>query len=118
MKQAYIIGEAGSCHDGKPEQAHALIQTAKNAGVDAVKFQFYHSGVAVAKRRKAPQFAEMYERYRMPKTWLPILLEWAHDAGLHFICTTYMDEDIRVVAPYVDAFKIASLESLNTAFIK
>ena len=118
MRAAYIIGEAGSCHENSLPIAKALIDMVKEAGANAVKFQYFHSGKDVAARRKAPQFAEMYERYRMPMDWLPILHDYATKRGVAFICTTYMDEDIEVVAPYVNAFKIASLESMNTAFIE
>ena len=116
--KAYIIGEAGSCHEGNLELAKKLIDMVKDASADAVKFQYYHSGAAVAERREAPQFAEMYERYRMPADWLPYLHHHATILGLDFLCTTYMEDDIEVVAPYVPAFKIASLEAMNTAFIE
>ena len=118
MTKAYIIGEAGSCHEGKLEVAKGLIDMVKEAGADAVKFQYYHSGEAVAARRKAPQFAEMYERYRLPEKWLPDLKDYAKAKVLDFMCTCYLESDIPRVAPHVDRFKIASLESMNTAFIE
>ena len=37
----FIIAEAGSNHDRKLEQAFRLIDIAKDAGADAVKFQTY-----------------------------------------------------------------------------
>jgi len=38
----FIIAEAGLNHDGNPEQAKELINEAKKAGADAVKFQIYY----------------------------------------------------------------------------
>ena len=37
----FIAAEAGSNHDGKLEQAFALIDVAADTGVDAVKFQLF-----------------------------------------------------------------------------
>ena len=38
---AFIIAEAGLNHDGKLSQAKRLIQSAAEAGADAIKFQIY-----------------------------------------------------------------------------
>lgn len=118
---AYVIGEVGSCHDRFFDEAKILIRRCGDqeySDGDAVKFQYFHSGQAVAAHRKAPQFAEMYERYRLPADWLPELHKEAKGYGLDFICTTYLPEDIEVVAPYVDKFKIASFEAMNHKFIE
>src|SRR5947208_264337 len=107
---AYIIGEAGSCHDRFFNEARGMIWICADAGADsdAIKFQYFHSGKAVAAKRKAPEYAELYERYRLPAEWLPDLQKEAKAEGLDFLCTVYLTEDIEVVAPYVDMFKIAS----------
>lgn len=39
----FIIAEAGINHDGKLDQALALIDVAKEAGADAVKFQMFQA---------------------------------------------------------------------------
>ena len=112
---AYIIGEVGSCHEGSLEIAKAMI---RSAGSNAVKFQYFHSGKDVAARRKAPEYEAMYEKYRMPLEWLPLLAHEAMLADMDFLCTVYMPDDIAVVAPWVSAFKIASPDSLDKKFIK
>ena len=40
----YIVAEIGANHNGDMELAKTLIRTAKECGVDCVKFQLYHSG--------------------------------------------------------------------------
>ena len=40
-KRAYIIAEIGINHDGNFKKACKLIEEAKNAGADAVKFQVF-----------------------------------------------------------------------------
>ena len=43
MKKVFIIAEAGVNHNGKMELAYKLVDAAKEAGVDAVKFQIFKS---------------------------------------------------------------------------
>jgi N,N'-diacetyllegionaminate synthase len=117
----YIIGEIGSCHEGFLDQALAMIRHVndqEHAFADAVKFQYFHSGEAVAAKRKAPEYAAMYDKYRLPAEWLPELHQHALDYGSDFICTVYLTEDIPVVAPYVDKFKIASCDALDRKFVE
>ena len=38
----FIVAEVGNNHEGSISNAYKLIEEAKNAGVDAVKFQTYN----------------------------------------------------------------------------
>jgi len=49
MSQIYIIAEAGVNHNGSKEMAFQLIDAAKKAGVDAVKFQTFKTDNLVTK---------------------------------------------------------------------
>ena len=50
LKQAYIIAEIGINHQGKLKLAKKLVDKAKLAGVDAVKFQCYKTDQVVSKK--------------------------------------------------------------------
>ena len=60
----FVIAEAGANHDRKFEQALELIDTAKDAGADAVKFQTYSSETLYCKN--TPDFAELYSQSPIP----------------------------------------------------
>lgn len=112
-----MIAEAGSCHDGDLSFAIELVLLAAEAGADAVKFQYWSSGKALASRRRAEAYTTVYERYAMPATWLPRLSGVAGLRGLEYMTTAYLPEDIAVVAPHVTRFKIASFEARDREFI-
>lgn len=108
LKTLWICGEAGSSHDGELSKASQLVRVAKDAGCDAVKYQFWSSSDKVAERLHAPENAETLEKFRVPVAWLPQLSKEAHDLGLEFMTTVDLVDDIATVAPFVDRFKLAS----------
>lgn len=109
---AYVIAEAGSCHDGSLQKAQQLIKEAKDTGADAVKFQFYSDPERLADRRCVPAtYREVYRKYQIPSDWLPALHERAGVCGIDFMCTAYLPEDVIAIAPHVRHFKIASFEN-------
>jgi len=116
MSHTYIIAEGGRCHGGDLSAALRLVYTARDAGANAIKSQYWSSAQRLADRRHVLDPAG-YEIARLPVEWLPILRDAAHSAGLGFLCTVYLQEDIPVVAPYVDTFKIASLEAQDEVFV-
>jgi sialic acid synthase SpsE len=120
MGRTLVIAEAGSCHDGQLLKALRLVNTAFNAGADVVKFQYYSDPDRLADRRRVPDsYREIYRRYQMPPVWLPVLRDYieSQDGKPELMCSTYLPEDVAVVASYVQRFKIASFEALDEEFI-
>ncbi len=50
LKQAYIIAEIGINHQGKLKIAKNMVDKAKDAGVNAVKFQCYKTESVVSEK--------------------------------------------------------------------
>ena len=72
----------------------------------------------LADRRRVPAYyREIYRQYQMPADWLPDLAKKARLCGLDFMCTTYLSEDIELVVPYVERWKVASFEANDFDFI-
>jgi len=118
VDKTFLIAEMGSCHDGDIEKAMRLVHLAKTAGFDCVKGQFYSSAERLAERRNAPDYLPIYQKYQMPRDWLPILKDECDMVGIEWMVTTYLKEDIGVVAPFVQRFKIASFEAGDREFIE
>ena len=112
-----VIGEAAACHDGSLYKAQKLVYAAKNAGCDAVKMQWLSSPERLAARRRAPEYLDAYRLLSFPRAWFPTLVAECELTGIEFMCTSYLPEDIAVVAPYVKRFKVSSFESRDAHFL-
>lgn len=111
----YTIAEIGACHDGDRAAMSKAIRVAKACGADAVKFQWVSDPVRMAKRRgKAYEdgYGEIYRRYlAWPAEWHAGLRAECDEAGIDYMCTAYLPEDVETIAPFVRHFKIASFEA-------
>lgn len=126
LNKTLVIAECGSCHDGELTKALQLVENARESGSDVAKFQFWSNPDRLADRRKVPdRYRQYYRQYQMIPSWLPVLKE-ACDARspwtlglrpIELMVTTYLPEDIFVVAPFVDRFKVASFEAADKSFI-
>ena len=120
-----IVAEAGSNHNGSFEAALALIDAAADAGADAVKFQtfeaarLYPRGAGTSDYLgSATPIYDIIEAMEMPAAWLPALRDRAHERGLAFLSSPFHEEAVGVLAPFVDAFKIASYELTHAPLLE
>lgn len=114
----YLIAEAASTHDGSLSKALRLIRESAAAGANAVKFQWWSDADHLADRRRVPDhYREIYHHYQVPFRWVETLRAECELAHVDFLCTTYLPEDVPIIAPYVKALKIASFEAGDRAFL-
>lgn len=113
-----VIGEAGSCHDGSLEKAIRLVALGASVGADAVKFQWTSSAARLAERRHAPEYLAAYKLIEHPVAWHGELYQACTRAGLEYMTTVYLPEDVAVIAPWVKRFKVASFEAAERSFIE
>lgn len=125
---AYIIAEAGVNHKGSLDAARRLIDEAKQAGADAIKFQTYKAEKLVT--RAAPRYWEdaeasgtQYAIFKQSDTFgeaeYRVLFEHARAAGITWLSTPF---DLDAVAFLDDlgmpAFKIASADLTNVPLLE
>jgi len=113
----FIIAEAGLNHNGRLDLALRLVEEAKKANCDAVKFQTYSATYRVSNKIKKAKYAEqiigleeniyeMLSRMQLAPEDLKTLFEYGRKLGIDVFSTPF---DI----PSVDL-----LESLNTPYYK
>lgn len=96
----FVIAEIGVNHDGKWERGLDLIDAAKEAGADAVKFQMFNSRRLWGDDRIT--HLELGEK--------GLLAIYAHcqEIGIEFICTPFGAEEVEFLTPLVKRWKVAS----------
>ncbi len=121
----FVIAEAGSnWRLGSPQRdllmAKRLIESAKEVGADAIKFQIYRSkDVYVPNAGKSDYLANtgiredislIFDDLAMPYEMIPELQSYAVKHQIEFMATPFSKFDFAAVDPYVKTHKIASYE--------
>lgn len=121
----YFVAEAGSNHDGKFEQALALIDIAAGAGADAVKFQtfraddLYPRSAGTSDYLASPRpIYDIIRELEMPADWIPRLAEHCRVRGIHFLSTPFDERSADLLDPHLPAFKIASSEMTHHPLVQ
>lgn len=121
----YFIAEAGSNHDGRLEQALALVDVAADAGADAVKFQVFRADHLYPRQSGQAAYLginrsihDIARDLELPWEWIPQLAHRCHERGIHFLATPFDEESADRIDPFVPAFKIASYELTHFPLIQ
>jgi len=115
-----VIAEIGVNHNGDPDMAVRMIDAAKQAGADCVKFQtFLAEEVVTAGAAKAAyqykttannesQF-EMLKKLELPQEAYPAILRACREKEVTFLSTPYSLRDVEYLESIgVEGYKIAS----------
>jgi len=127
---AFIVAEAGVNHNGDVQLGHRLIEAARDAGVDAVKFQsFFSEDIVTPGAIKADyQFEttgsgghqlEMLKSLELKIEEHEELKDHCEEAGLLYLCTPYETRSVENLEKIgVHAYKIASTDANNLPFLQ
>ncbi len=126
----YIIAEASCNHGGLVDNACSLIDAAKYAGADAVKFQAYTPDTITLNCNK-PDFIiqeglwkgrnlyELYTQTHTPFEWFPKLFKHAKKVGITIFASAFDKSSVDMLAELdCPAYKIASMEIVDTPLIR
>jgi N-acetylneuraminate synthase/N,N'-diacetyllegionaminate synthase len=126
----FIIAEAGVNHNGDINLAKRLIDVAKEAGADAVKFQtFKAEGLVTMSAEKAPYQKEttgtretqfdMLKSLELSQRDFGGLFDYASKKGIVFLSTPFDRESVDFLEGLgVPAFKVGSGEITNFPLLK
>jgi N-acetylneuraminate synthase len=129
MAPVFIIAEAGVNHNGDIKLASALIDAARQAGADAIKFQTFKTEKIVTRNankadyQKTPQVEsqfDMIKRLELTYNDFQELQAYCKKIGLEFLSTAADVEslDFLVDTLHVPVIKIGSGEVNNLNFLK
>ena len=121
----FIIAEIGLNHDGSLGDSFRLIEEAKKAKVDAVKFQLHISNKERIIEAPTPSYFKLENRDEYfnrtsfnLKEWIK-LKNYAHELELYFIVSPFSHAAVDVLEKTdIDAYKIASGETTNIPLLE
>ena len=121
----YVIAEAGSNHNGDFAQAQRLIDVAVAAGADAVKFQTFTARTMYPRSAGQSDYLkvqrsiyDIIEDMEMPPAWVPELSRYCAERGIEFLSSPFDEAAADLLAPHVNAFKIASYEMTHAPLVR
>ena len=127
----YIIAEAGVNHNGNIELAKRLIDVARKAGADAVKFQTFKAENLNTKLAPKAIYHIETTGSDTEQSWFELLktqeltadahrelIDYAKTKGIEFLSTPYDSDSLELLDDLgVSCFKIASTDTNNHPFL-
>jgi len=108
-----FLAEVSSNHSQDLNRCLEFIDSAADAGCQAVKFQLFKIDQLFA-----PEILAKSEKHRnraaweLPNDFLPALTKHCRSRRVEFSCTPFYLDAVRELKPYVDFYKVASYELL------
>ncbi len=104
----YIIAEVGVNHNGDVDLAHKMVDAAKAAGANAVKFQTYKTDALITANTKKADYQTgttgagsqdaMLRQLELPQEVFAGLAKHCRDVGVDFMSTAFDSESLEVVS--------------------
>ncbi|WP_286233290.1 N-acetylneuraminate synthase [Thalassotalea sediminis] len=129
-KKTLIIAEAGVNHNGSEKLAKQLVDAAKSAGADIVKFQTFKAANLVTQSAKQAQYQtvntevdqtqyQLLKELELPFETHMAIKNYCHQVGIEYLSTAFDDEslDFLVKDMALKRLKIPSGELTNLPFV-
>lgn len=115
-KNLYFIAEIGSNFNSNYKLALKLIESAKNSGADAVKFQLFNPKLLYPNDKK---MQKILDKFKLNKHWIPKLKKYCNSLSIDFLCSAFdMSSAKYLKKNKLIAHKIASSENEKIDLIK
>jgi len=117
VQKIYIIAEAGVNHNGSIDMAKALIDAAKEAGADAVKFQTFKADKTISVYADKTEYQmkttdsaesqyEMIKKLELDEKAHEVLIEYCDQKGIQFLSTPFDIDSVKLLAEKFNLPKI------------
>jgi len=127
--KVFIIAEAGVNHNGSLDFAYQLIDVAKDAGADAIKFQTFKAENVVSRLADKAEYQkkttgsdksqlEMIKKLEISFDDFIKLKKYCGKKGIMFLSTPFDHQSIDFLYDLVDIYKIPSGEIINYPYLK
>ncbi|MCL6272035.1 N-acetylneuraminate synthase family protein [Sansalvadorimonas sp. 2012CJ34-2] len=129
----YVIAEIGANHNGDMDLARKLIDQAKEAGADCVKFQSWTKDSVFCRKKYEDNYflgddyrdrndytlEEIVEAYSVSESELIMLKAYCDEVGIDFSSTPFSREEADFLVDTLDApfVKVASMDLNNYPFL-
>lgn len=118
----YFIAELNTSHFGNVETAKQMIDAAKAAGCDCVKFQSWSASTLCSNTyyRQNPVAKRFIDKFSFSPEKLKVLSDYAHGIGISFASTPYSCDEVDFLLEQcsVPFIKIASMEINNYPYLE
>lgn len=125
----WVAAEMSANHDRDLKQALALVDSAADAGADAVKLQTYdaasltlrtdHPSARIDPIWGSPNLYELYARAAMPYEFHQPIFERCQEKGLTPFCSVYAEKDVDFLEKLGNPiYKIASFELVHLPLLR
>lgn len=130
MKRVYVIAEAGVNHNGDINIAKRLVDAAREAGADAVKFQTFQADSLVSKYAQKAAYQlhttdgketqkEMLKKLEITYDMHVALIRYCKDVGIEFLSTPFDLDSIDLLESLgMNLYKIPSGEITNLPYLR
>lgn len=130
MGHVCIIAEAGVNHNGDIKLAKKMVDVAKQAGVDYIKFQTFSPEKLVSKYAQKAKYQKentnsdesqlkMLQKVALSKSEFKQLKEYCSEVGIGFISTPFDNDSINFLEEFdMDFWKIPSGEITNLPYLE
>lgn len=116
MTHTFIIAEAGINHDGDPQRAIQLVDAAKEAGCDAIKFQTYQTDLRVD---RSSHIYDILKKCELSYEQTADVKWHADKVGIEFFSTPFDEHSLAFLVEDlgVRRIKLASFDVTNSQFL-
>jgi N-acetylneuraminate synthase len=127
--KVFIIAEAGVNHNGRIDMAYRLVDVAKEAEADAIKFQTFKAENVVSRVADKAEYQkkatssdesqlEMIKKLELSFEDFVKLKKYCDKKGIMFLSTPFDHQSIDFLYNLIDIYKIPSGEIINHPYLK